>query len=75
MTGYELDAPAITGEDARLTPIVEACAETGSLDVVGVPVEGKRAGFTSGCASAGQGALVRNRTCGPRFRNSLRPIR
>lgn len=38
LTGYELDAPAITVEDRRLTPIVEACAETGSLALVGAPV-------------------------------------
>ena len=41
LTGYELDAPAITVEDPRLTPIVEACAETGSLALVGVPVRGE----------------------------------
>jgi hypothetical protein len=27
LTGYELDAPAITVEDPQLAPIVEACAE------------------------------------------------
>jgi predicted amidohydrolase len=41
LTGYELDAPAITVEDPRLSPIVEACAETGSLALVGAPVPGK----------------------------------
>jgi predicted amidohydrolase len=41
LTGYELDAPAITVEDPRLTPIVEACAETGSLALVGAPVHGE----------------------------------
>jgi predicted amidohydrolase len=40
LTGYELDAPALTVEDPRLTPIVEACAETGSLALVGAPVRG-----------------------------------
>lgn len=40
LTGYELDAPAITVEDPRLTPIVEACAEAGSLALVGAPVHG-----------------------------------
>jgi len=40
LTGYELDAPAITVEDAQLGPIVEACAETGSLALVGAPVRG-----------------------------------
>src|ERR671923_1135194 len=31
LTGYELDAPAIMAEDPRLHPIVQACAETGSV--------------------------------------------
>jgi predicted amidohydrolase len=38
LTGYELDAPAIAAEDPRLEPIVEACAETGSVALVGAPV-------------------------------------
>ena len=41
LTGYELDAPAITAKDPRLAPIVEACAEAGSLALVGAPVEGE----------------------------------
>jgi predicted amidohydrolase len=41
LTGYELDAPAITAEDPRLMPIVAACAETGSLALVGAPVHGE----------------------------------
>jgi predicted amidohydrolase len=41
LTGYELDAPAITVEDPRLVPIVEACAEAGSLALVGAPVHGE----------------------------------
>jgi predicted amidohydrolase len=41
LTGYELDAPAITLEDPRLAPIVEACRETGSLALVGAPVHGE----------------------------------
>jgi predicted amidohydrolase len=41
LTGYELDAPAIAAEDSRLAPIVKACAETGSLAVVGAPVRGE----------------------------------
>jgi predicted amidohydrolase len=40
LTGYELDAPAITVEDPQLAPIVEACAEAGSLALVGAPVNG-----------------------------------
>ena len=41
LTGYELDAPAISVEDPRLAPLVEACAETGSLALVGAPVNGE----------------------------------
>ncbi|MEV4067240.1 carbon-nitrogen hydrolase family protein [Nonomuraea dietziae] len=42
LTGYELDAPAITCEDPRLIPIVEACAETGSVALAGAPVRGRQ---------------------------------
>ena len=41
LTGYELDAPAITLGDPRLTPIVDACAEMGSVALVGAPVHGE----------------------------------
>jgi predicted amidohydrolase len=41
LTGYELDAPAITVDDPRLAPLLEACAETGSLALVGAPVRGE----------------------------------
>jgi predicted amidohydrolase len=41
LTGYELDAPAITAEDARLAPIIAACSETGSVALVGAPVQGE----------------------------------
>jgi predicted amidohydrolase len=44
LTGYELDAPAISVEDPRLAPIVAACAETGSLALVGAPVAGEAGG-------------------------------
>jgi predicted amidohydrolase len=40
LTGYELDAPAIAVEDPRLAPIVEACAEAGSVALVGAPAAG-----------------------------------
>ena len=41
LTGYELDAPTIAVDDPRLAPILEACAATGSLALVGAPVEGE----------------------------------
>ena len=40
LTGYELDAPAITAADPRLAPIIQACAATGSLALVGAPLRG-----------------------------------
>jgi predicted amidohydrolase len=40
ITGYELDAPAITADEPRLAPIVDACAQTGSVALVGAPVPG-----------------------------------
>lgn len=40
LTGYELDAPAITAEDPRLAPIVSACADTHSVALAGAPVQG-----------------------------------
>src|SRR5687767_14924315 len=41
LTGYELDAPAISAADPRLAPIVRACAETEALALVGAPVHGE----------------------------------
>jgi predicted amidohydrolase len=40
LTGYELDALAITADDPRLAPIVKACAEMGATALVGAPVPG-----------------------------------
>jgi predicted amidohydrolase len=40
LTGYELDAPVVAPDDARLAPIVDACCETGSVALVGAPVVG-----------------------------------
>jgi len=59
LTGYELDAPPITAEDPRLAPIVEACAETGSLALVGAPVQGEAGRSHIGIvAVSGSGATV-----------------
>jgi predicted amidohydrolase len=44
LTGYELDAPEIAVDDPRLEPIVEACAEAGSLALAGAPVGGDAGG-------------------------------
>jgi predicted amidohydrolase len=59
LTGYELDAPAITAEDPRLAPIVEACAEAGSLALIGAPVQGEAGGsHIAMLAVEGAGAKV-----------------
>ena len=59
LTGYELDAPAITEADPRLAPIVEACAETGSVALVGAPVPGEAGGASIGVlAIDGSGARI-----------------
>lgn len=59
LIGYEFDAPAITAEDPRLRPIVEACAETGSLALVGAPVHGEAGSeHIAMLAIGGSGATV-----------------
>lgn len=59
LTGYELDASAITAEDPRLKPIVEACAEAGSLALVGAPVQGEAGrSHIAMLAIEGTGAIV-----------------
>jgi predicted amidohydrolase len=59
LTGYELDAPAITAEDPRLVPIIVACAETGSFALVGAPVHGEAGrSHIAILAVSGSGATV-----------------
>jgi predicted amidohydrolase len=41
LTGYELDAPTLDAGDPRLGPLVAACAETGTVALVGAPVQGE----------------------------------
>ncbi|WP_341715570.1 carbon-nitrogen hydrolase family protein [Micromonospora sp. FIMYZ51] len=40
LTGYELDAAPVDPADPRLAPLVEACARTGTVALVGAPVAG-----------------------------------
>ena len=40
LTGYELDAEAVSAHDEALLPLVEACEETGTVALVGAPVDG-----------------------------------
>ncbi|MEN3310185.1 MAG: hypothetical protein V7603_6387 [Micromonosporaceae bacterium] len=55
LTGYELDAPAVALDDPRLAPIVAACADTGSVALVGAPVHGEHIALL---AVDGTGATV-----------------
>jgi predicted amidohydrolase len=55
LTGYELDADAVAPDDPRLVPLVEACAETGTLALAGAPVAGRHIGVL---AVDGDGASV-----------------
>ncbi|WP_067816851.1 carbon-nitrogen hydrolase family protein [Actinomadura kijaniata] len=55
LTGYELDAVPVDPGDERLAPIVAACAETGTLALVGAPVPGPYIGVL---AVDGEGARV-----------------
>ncbi|MGW7101870.1 carbon-nitrogen hydrolase family protein [Streptomyces sp. NPDC054838] len=55
LTGYELAATPVSPDDDRLAPIVAACAETGTLALVGAPVPGPRIGVL---AVDGAGARV-----------------
>ncbi|GAA4812860.1 carbon-nitrogen hydrolase family protein [Streptomyces ziwulingensis] len=45
LTGYELDATPVAPDDERLAPIVAACAENGTLALVGAPVPGPHIGI------------------------------
>ena len=42
LTGYELDADAVPPEHEALKAIADACAETGTVALVGAPVVGER---------------------------------
>jgi len=58
LTGYELDAAPVAPDDPVLAPIVGACAETGSLALVGAPVEGEDRIHIGMLAIDGSGARV-----------------
>jgi predicted amidohydrolase len=55
LTGYVLDAVPVSPDDERLAPIIAACAESGTLALVGAPVTGPRIGML---AVDGDGARV-----------------
>jgi predicted amidohydrolase len=53
LTGYELDAPAVTAGDHRLAPLVAACAESGSVALAGAPVPADIGRSSTGRSSIG----------------------
>jgi predicted amidohydrolase len=55
LTGYELDAPPVSPGDARLAPLISACAETGTLALAGAPVAGDQ--VTSDQAAGADGRV------------------
>lgn len=59
LTGYQLDAPAITADDPRLGPLVAACAEAGAVALVGAPAwDGAGHAYIATLAVDGAGARV-----------------
>ncbi|TDB70293.1 carbon-nitrogen hydrolase family protein [Micromonospora sp. KC723] len=58
LTGYELDAPVFATHDARLAPLVEACAATGAVALVGAPVGDAGRAYLGMLAVDGDGAQV-----------------
>jgi predicted amidohydrolase len=44
LTGYELDVPPLGPNDPRLTPLIDACAETGAVALAGAMVDGPSIG-------------------------------
>ncbi len=56
LTGYELDAASVACDHDVLIPIIDACAATGSLALVGAPVEEQGRRFIAMLAVDGAGA-------------------
>lgn len=57
LTGYELDAEPISPADEALITIVEACAETNSVALVGAPLAGVDDGLHIGMLQVGPGGI------------------
>ena len=66
LTGYELHAPAVDLDDELWRPLVRACAQSGSLALVGAPVaDGTGAEFITTVAVSGEGVHVAYRKAWP----------
>ena len=55
LTGYELDAPVVALDDARLEPLIDACLRNNCLALAGAPIDGP---FIATLAITGAGATV-----------------
>ncbi|WP_242907103.1 nitrilase-related carbon-nitrogen hydrolase [Actinomadura terrae] len=58
LTGYELDAPALSPDDPRLAPLLDACRETGTLALAGAPVPGDPSGDAIGMLAVGDEVTI-----------------
>jgi len=58
LTGYELDADPVGPGDVRLAPLVAACADTGTVALVGAPVLGESGRHIAVLAVDGAGARI-----------------
>lgn len=58
LTGYELDADPVALTDPALRPIVDACGTTGSVALVGAPVEESGLRFIAALRVDGSGITV-----------------
>ena len=66
ITGYELQAPAVDLDDELWRPLVQACAQTGSLALVGAPVaDDTGAEFIATVAVTADGVQVAYRKAWP----------
>jgi predicted amidohydrolase len=76
LTGYELDADLVAAQDDALTPIVEACASSNTLALVGAPIPGDQRGAhiaTLGVTSTGVEVLYRKMFLGDEERHRFSP--
>ena len=72
MTGYELHAPAVDRDSALWDPLVQACAATGSVALVGAPIAEAGHEYIATLAVSGQGVEVAYRKAWPGAEEAVR---
>lgn len=72
MTGYELHAPAVGRHSALWGPLVQACAATGSVALVGAPIAEAGHEYIATLAVSGRGVEVAYRKTWPGAEESVR---